>query len=53
MINVQYPLLSVIVPVYGTEKYLRKCIDSLLAETYPNIEISSEIRPRSAICNGL
>lgn len=34
-----YPLLSVIVPVYGTEKYLRKCLDSLLAETYPNMEI--------------
>lgn len=34
-----YPLLSVIVPVYGTEKFLRKCLDSLLAETYPNMEI--------------
>lgn len=35
----EYPLISVIVPVYNVEKYLRRCIDSLLAQTYPNIEI--------------
>lgn len=34
-----YPLISVIVPVYNVEKYLRRCIDSILAQTYPNIEI--------------
>lgn len=33
------PLISVIVPVYGTEKYLRKCLDSILGQTYKNIEI--------------
>ena len=33
------PLLSVIVPVYGTEKFLGKCLDSLLEESYPNMEI--------------
>ena len=27
------PLLSVIVPVYGTEKFLGKCLDSLLEES--------------------
>ena len=32
-------LLSVIVPVYNTEKYLRKCVDSILAQTYKNLEI--------------
>ena len=32
-------LISVIVPVYNVEKYLRICIDSLLAQTYKNIEI--------------
>lgn len=34
-----YPLISVIVPVYGVEKYLRRAIDSLIAQTYPSIEI--------------
>lgn len=31
--------ISIIVPVHNTEKYLRKCIESLLAQTYKNIEI--------------
>lgn len=39
MLTEVYPLLSIIVPVYGTEKFLRKCLDSLLNEVYPNIEI--------------
>lgn len=33
------PKLSIIVPVYNTETYLRKCIDSLLDQTYKNISI--------------
>jgi cellulose synthase/poly-beta-1,6-N-acetylglucosamine synthase-like glycosyltransferase len=33
------PLLSVIVPVYNVEKYLRRCVDSILAQTYTNLEI--------------
>lgn len=32
-------LVSVIVPVYNVEKYLRKCIDSILNSDYQNIEI--------------
>ncbi len=32
-------LISVIVPVYNVEKYLRKCIDSILSQTYTNLEI--------------
>ena len=32
-------LISVIVPVYNIEAYLRKCIDSILAQTYTNLEI--------------
>lgn len=32
-------LVSVVVPVYKTEKYLRKCVDSILSQTYPNLEI--------------
>ncbi len=33
------PLISVIVPVYNVEKYLPKCIESILAQTYEHIEI--------------
>ena len=33
------PLLSVIVPVYEVEKYLKKCVDSLLNQTFRNLEI--------------
>lgn len=33
------PLISVIVPVYNVEKYLPRCIDSILNQTYKNLEI--------------
>ncbi|SFI09625.1 glycosyltransferase [Halpernia frigidisoli] len=32
-------ILSVIVPVYNVEKYLRKCLDSILNQTFSNLEI--------------
>lgn len=31
--------ISVVVPVYRTQRYLRKCLDSILRQTYPNMEI--------------
>ena len=33
------PLISVIVPCYNVEKYLRKCVDSILNQTYRNLEV--------------
>lgn len=33
------PLVSVIVPVYNVETYLRKCVDSIISQSYTNIEI--------------
>lgn len=33
------PLVSVVVPVYNVEKYLERCVDSLLRQTYQNLEI--------------
>lgn len=33
------PLISVIVPVYKVEKYLGRCVESVLSQTYENIEI--------------
>ena len=33
------PLVSVIIPVYNVEKYLDKCLDSIINQTYKNLEI--------------
>lgn len=31
--------ISIVVPVYNGEKYIKECLDSLIAQTYKNIEI--------------
>lgn len=33
------PLISIIIPVYNVEKYLDKCMQSVLAQTYGNFEV--------------
>ena len=33
------PLISVIVPIYKAEKYLSVCVESILKQTYRNLEI--------------
>lgn len=33
------PLISIIVPVYNVEEYLPKCLDSIVNQTYKNLEI--------------
>ena len=33
------PLISVIVPIYNVERYLPKCIESIINSTYTNLEI--------------
>ena len=33
------PLISVIVPIYNVEQYLPRCIDSILKQTYRDLEI--------------
>ena len=33
------PLISVIVPVYRVEKYLERCVKSILSQNYKNLEV--------------
>lgn len=35
----RYSYVSIILPVYNAEKTLRKCINSILEQTYPNYEL--------------
>jgi len=35
----EHPKISVIIPIYKTEPYLRKCLDSVVYQTYRNLEV--------------
>lgn len=37
--NKQLDLISVIVPVYNVEKYIARCVNSIINQTYKNLEI--------------
>lgn len=32
-------LITVIIPIYNVEQYIEKCVDSILNQTYPNVEL--------------
>lgn len=34
-----HPKISVIVPVYNAEPYLRRCVDSILSQTFSDFEL--------------
>ena len=34
-----YPKLSIVVPTYNRENYLKECLDSIINQNYPNLEI--------------
>ena len=54
--NTKKPLISVIIPIFNTDKYLNECAESVLNQTYTNIEVfliddgSTDNSP--SICDG-
>ena len=39
MIKMSNPLISVIIPIYNVEKYLRRCLETVISQSYLNLEI--------------
>ena len=50
------PLFSVIVPVYNGERYLEQCVESIIGQTYNNLEIilvdDGSVDLSRVICDG-
>lgn len=38
-VNAAWPVVSVIVPVYNGDKYIEACLQSILQQDYPNLEV--------------
>ena len=34
--NNEYPLISIVIPTYNKELFLKECLDSVVNQTYPN-----------------
>ena len=47
------PILSIIIPVYNVEKYIHKCIDSVLAQTHKDFELILINDGSSDSCGGI
>lgn len=49
------PLISIIIPVFNVEKYLGRCIESVLSQTYTNLEVilvdDGSLDSSGAICD--
>lgn len=49
-------LISIIVPIYNADRYLSRCIESILHQTYTNFELllidDGSIDKSGAICDG-
>ena len=39
------PQISVVLPVYNVEEYLRQCLDSLANQTFEDFEVASDTAP--------
>ena len=37
--NIRHPLFSIIIPIYNSEKFLRRCLDSILPQTFTDYEV--------------
>ncbi|MDX2331884.1 glycosyltransferase, partial [Campylobacter hepaticus] len=33
------PLISIIIPIYNVESYLKECLDSVVNQSYANLDI--------------
>ena len=45
------PQISVVIPVYNVEKYIDRCVGSILRQTYENIELILVATPNDVHCS--